>query len=52
MYARVSGQRISKNDFNEWSDDASRKRDSIIQEYGNNPPEDVLEEFRIFLGNR
>ena len=51
MYARVSGQKISKNDFKEWSDDASHERDRIIESYGTNPPEEVIKSFKEYLGN-
>lgn len=51
MYARVSGRKLSKNDFKEWADDASHERDRLIESYGTNPPAEVFESFKEYLGN-
>lgn len=52
VYARFSNHKLTKTEYNQQIAGASEKRDSIIQEYGDNPPDDILTEFKAFLGNR
>lgn len=52
MYARITARKLSQKDFKEWSDKASRERDSIINSYGTNPPIEVINSFRKYLGNQ
>lgn len=52
MYARITARKLSQKDFKEWSDKASRERDSIINFYGTNPPIEVINSFKKYLGNQ
>ena len=51
MYARVSGKKLSKKDFKEWTDNVSCERDRIIESYGTNPPQEIIESFKKYLNN-
>ena len=51
MYARVSGKKLSKKDFKEWTDNVSCERDRIIESYGTNPPREIIESFKLYLNN-
>jgi len=52
MYARVLNHNMSKNDFRLWTDEASSQRDSFYEKYNSEPSEDLLREFKDFLGNK
>lgn len=52
MYARVLKNKISNEDFRLWAEETSMKRDSIIEEYNSAPSENLLREFKDFLGNK
>lgn len=52
MYARLSNHKLSNEEFRVWSDEASVKRDSIIEIYNSSPSEDLLRQFKDYLGNK
>ena len=52
MYARLSNQKISSEEFRLWADEASNKRDSFIAEYDRSPSEDIIQQFKEYLGNK
>lgn len=52
IYARRTNKKITSEDFFLKTAQASKERDDIIRKYGSNPPDDVIAEFKRFLGNR
>lgn len=52
MYARLSNHKISNEEFRVWSDEASIKRDSFVDKYNSAPSEDLLMQFKKYLGNK
>lgn len=52
IYARKSNHKITNEEFCLKTAQASKERDNIISNYGSTPPDDVLLQFKDFLGNR
>lgn len=52
MYARQSNHKISAEDFRLWVETASNKRDLAIAEYDRNPSDDIIQQFKEYLGNK
>lgn len=52
LYARVSCNKMTSEDFRQWTNSAAQKRDFIMQSYGSTPPDEILADFKKFLGNR
>lgn len=51
-YARVTNKRMTNEDFRKWVDEAIIERDRLNSEYNGAPPDDVLIEFKKYLGNK
>lgn len=52
MYARCINNKISKEDFRMWADEASCKRDELIKQYQLTPSQDIVDNFKAYLGNK
>lgn len=52
MYARASNKKIAHDDFLIWSGGAMEERDRVSAIYKENPSEELLQEFKDFLGNK
>lgn len=51
-YAKRSNKRISNEDFRLWIEEATQKRDSTIKQYEINPSNDLIIDFKKYLGNK
>lgn len=51
-YARVSTHKISKEDFRIWTEQATKRRKEAMDLYATAPSEDIIKEFKEYLGNR
>ena len=51
-YARVSNKKISQDEFRLWMDSATIKRDQLVKQYNDAPPNNVLLKFKNYLGNK
>lgn len=52
MYARLSNHKLSNEDFRLWVEDASRKRDSVAAKYSSSPSDNIVNQFKEYLGNK
>lgn len=52
MYARQSSHKISAEDFRLWVEEASSKRDLAIAEYDRNHSDNIIQNFKEYLGNK
>lgn len=52
MYARQSSHKITAEDFRLWVEAASSKRDLVTAEYNQNPSDDIIQQFKKYLGNK
>lgn len=51
-YARVTNKKLSNEDFRLWTEEASKKREEAAARYAASPSEDIIKEFKEYLGNR
>lgn len=51
-YARLSNHKLNNESFRLWVDDASQKRDEISEKYEQTPSEELLSDFKKYLGNK
>ena len=51
-YAKVSRGEISKDTFEKWSTTAILKRDEAIDKFKQNASPEIINNFKLFLGNR
>ena len=51
-YARVTNHKLSSEDFRLWTEEATRKRDKISAEYETCPSDQLIAEFKQYLGNK
>lgn len=52
MYARVTNKKITHDDFLVWSNKAAMERDRAAELYKTNSSEQIIKEFKGFLGNK
>lgn len=52
MYARLTNHKLSNEDFRLWVENASSKRDSVAAEYSLCPSDDIINQFKEYLGNK
>ena len=52
MYARLSNHNLSNENFRLWVEDASSKLDSVAAEYSSSPSDDIVNQFKEYLGNK
>lgn len=52
MYARVSKHKMTSDDFRLWTEAAIKKRDLLSKKYENTPSEQLVTEFKKYLGNK
>lgn len=51
-YARATHKKISKESFRAWAEEAANKRDVLSAKYLADPDENLVKEFKQYLGNR
>lgn len=51
-YARVTNHKMNAEDFRLWSEEATQKRDAFSAEYNSNPSDQLISEFKKYLGNK
>lgn len=51
-YARVSNHKMDPNDFRLWVDTASKKRDDLSLQYQQSESEQIIIDFKKYLGNK
>lgn len=51
-YARVSNHKMDPNDFRLWVDTASKKRDDLSLQYQQSKSEQIIVDFKKYLGNK
>lgn len=51
-YARLANHKIAKEDFRLWTEEAAQKRDEFSSKYTSTPSEEIVTEFKAYLGNR
>lgn len=51
-YARVTNHKMSSEDFRLWTEEASIKRDTISAEYDACPSDQLIADFKQYLGNK
>ena len=51
-YARVSNHKMDPNDFRLWVDTASKKRDDLSLQYQHSESEQIIIDFKKYLGNK
>lgn len=51
-YARVSNHKMDPDAFRLWVDDASKKRDDLFAKYKISPSEQIVIDFKKYLGNK
>lgn len=51
-YARVTNNKMSTEDFRLWTEEASKKRDCISAEYKIHPSDQLIADFKHYLGNK
>ncbi len=52
MYARLSNHKITADDFRLWTEEATLKRDSVSKQYESSPSEQLIADFKLYLGNK
>lgn len=51
-YARVTNHKMTAEDFRLWTEEAAQKRDAFSAEYTSNPSDQLISEFKKYLGNK
>ena len=51
-YARVTSHKMNAEDFRLWTEEAAKKRDAFSAEYDSNPSDQIISEFKKYLGNK
>ena len=52
MYARNKNHKTTSEEFKSWVDTATLQRDLYNKRYESNPSQDIINEFKNFLGNK
>lgn len=51
-YARVTNHKMTAEDFRLWTEEAAKKRDAFSAKYDSNPSDQLISEFKKYLGNK
>ncbi|HIY62298.1 MAG TPA: hypothetical protein H9730_02230 [Candidatus Mediterraneibacter stercoripullorum] len=51
-YARVTNHKMTAEDFRLWTEEATQKRDAFSAEYDSNPSDQLISDFKKYLGNK
>lgn len=51
-YARQANHKITAEDFRLWTEEATKKRDQALSRYASDPSDQVIADFKTYLGNR
>ncbi len=51
-YAKVSTRKISRNEFQIWVDEAIKKRELVAAEFEQSHDEQIIKDFKAYLGNK
>ena len=51
-YARVTNKKISQEQFKDWIEESTKKRDEYSSKYLSSPNDSIIKEFKEYLGNR
>ncbi len=51
-YAQVSNKRLDRDEFILWVDEATVKRDEVAEVYNSNPDDQIVQDFKLYLGNK
>lgn len=53
MYARYSNKKnLASDEYTKWKNEAARERDKALKAYVDNPSDEVINNFKQFLGNK
>lgn len=51
-YAKRTGKRMEEDEFCSWVDEATIKRDEAAELYNSNPDDQIVQDFKNYLGNK
>lgn len=51
-YARVTNHKMTSEDFRLWTEEATQKRNETSIQYESSPSDDIITEFKKYLGNK
>lgn len=51
-YAKRMNNRINENEFKHWVYEATVKRDEVVELYNSHPEDQIVQEFKKYLGNK
>lgn len=51
-YARQANRKITAEEFRVWTEEATKKRDQALSKYATNPSDQIITDFKTYLGNK
>lgn len=51
-YARQANHKTTAEEFRLWTEDATKERDKVLSKYANEPSDQIIDDFKTYLGNK